>query len=370
MRRMLVFAIALIGTLLVTVGGGTVTAGGTVGAVFTINNSPIGNRVLVYAREANGHLTAAGSVATGGLGTGTVLDTQNGLVLSPDGKWLYAANPGSDEVSVFKVNGTHLTLVEVEYTRGDMPLSVTVHGQWLYVVNGGNPNGIQGFLRGHNGHLTLLPGSARPLSGAGTLPVQIQFNPAGTKLVVTERDTDLILRYPVNASGAAGGPFTTASEGDTPFGFDFTTTGKLIVSEAVGANPDASSVSSYRFKSGGGLATISASVPDHETAACWIAITPDDAYAYTTNNGSGTVSGYAVASDGSLTLLDSDGKTGVMAGNSLPFDERVTPDGEWLYVLASGTHKLVAFKIHSDGSLTIGPKAGPLPNSANGLAVR
>ncbi len=41
-----------------------------VGQVYTMNNNPAGNAVLVYDRAADGSLTAAGSFPTGGLGTG------------------------------------------------------------------------------------------------------------------------------------------------------------------------------------------------------------------------------------------------------------------------------------------------------------
>jgi hypothetical protein len=82
-----------------------------------------------------------------------------------------------------------------------------------------------------------------------------------------------------------------------------------VVSEAFGGAVDASATSSYRL-AGGTLTPVSTSVPTTETAACWAVVTRNGQYAYVTNAGSGTVSGYSVGSDGSLTLLDADGVTG------------------------------------------------------------
>jgi len=69
----------------------------------------------------------------------------------------------------------------------------------------------------------------------------------------------------------------------TPFGFDFAGNHRLIVSEAFGGAVDASAVSSYRVDGDGDVDVVSASVPTTETAACWIEISQNRRYAYTTN---------------------------------------------------------------------------------------
>jgi hypothetical protein len=50
------------------------------------------------------------------------------------------------------------------------------------------------------------------------------------------------------------------------------------------------------------------SVATHQTAACWVVVTEDGRFAYTTNTGSGSISGYEI-DDGALTLLNADGRT-------------------------------------------------------------
>jgi 6-phosphogluconolactonase (cycloisomerase 2 family) len=56
--------------------------------------------------------------------------------------------------------------------------------------------------------------------------------------------------------------------------------------------------SSYEVGDDGSLARISASVGTKQAAACWVVVTPAGRFAYTTNTGSNTVSGFEIGSDG------------------------------------------------------------------------
>ncbi|MFL6036101.1 MAG: 3-carboxymuconate cyclase, partial [Gaiellaceae bacterium] len=51
------------------------------GFVYTLTNSPAGNAVAVFARADDGTLAPAGTVATGGLGTGTNLGSQGSIIV-------------------------------------------------------------------------------------------------------------------------------------------------------------------------------------------------------------------------------------------------------------------------------------------------
>ena len=51
-------------------------------------------------------------------------------------------------------------------------------------------------------------------------------------------------------------PDWRASAGETPFGFEFTRNGTLVVSEAFGGRSDASATSSYRFRPNGNLKVV------------------------------------------------------------------------------------------------------------------
>jgi 6-phosphogluconolactonase (cycloisomerase 2 family) len=109
------------------------------------------NRIIEYRRARNGELTRTGSIRTRGRGIGTDLDTQDALILSRDHRFLYAANAGSDNVSVFSVRGSELTFVQKVYA-GDVPNSLTLHGDLLYVLEGSVAgNGIVAFRVADNG---------------------------------------------------------------------------------------------------------------------------------------------------------------------------------------------------------------------------
>ena len=340
-----------------------------VGQVYTMTNGASGNAVLVFDRAADGSLTAAGSYATGGTGTGAGLGNQGGLVL--DGNWLAVVNAGSNDVSLFSVNGDgSLSLADRVASGGTMPISVTISGNLLYALNAGGSGNISGFSIAFNGGLTAIAGSTRPLSSAAAGPAQVQFAPGGQWLVVTEKATNKISTYPVGPNGAAGAGVATNASGTTPFGFGFTNSGFLVVSEAFGGAANASAVASYDAEGDGTWDVVSPSVSTTETAACWIVVTNSGRYAYTTNAGSGTISGYAIH-QGGLTLLDANGVTGNIGAGSGPSDMAVSRDSKYLYARATNPNRIAVFSIEADGSLTsLSGGATGLPAGWNGLAAR
>jgi 6-phosphogluconolactonase len=335
-------------------------------AVYTLTNAAAGNAVQAFDRGRDGSLTEDGSFATGGNGSGGGLGNQGGLVL--ERKRLFAVNAGSDSISSFKVRRDGLKLVDVIGSGGDQPISITVHRRLLYVLNAGGDGNIKGFRVSRDGELSRLAGSERPLSGSAPGPAQVSFDPSGRTLVVTEKDTNLIDTYEVNRrSGLAGGPNPQPSAGQTPFGFAFDRQGHLIVSEAFGGAAGASAVSSYAVNDGV-IDPITASAATTETAACWIVVTKDGRFAYTTNTGSNSISGYSVSSAGELEPLDADGVTGATGAG--PIDMALTRGDRFLYSLDSGDGAISSFRVGGDGSLTAIDGASGLPASANGLAAR
>jgi 6-phosphogluconolactonase len=344
---------------------GSALAASDPGAVYVQTNQPGGNEIAVFTRSAGGALVYSGAVATGGLGTGSGLGSQGSVILSNDGRWLFAVNAGSNEISAFRVHAGGLALVDKAASGGTLPTSLTIYKDLLYVLNAGGTGNITGFTVDQAGRLSPLAGSTRPLSGDATAPAQVSFNKDGSMLVVTERATNSIDTYVVGADGLASGPAVHPSSGATPFGFAFTQQDALIVSEAFGGAPLASAVSSYDL-SGGGLDVVSPSVPTGQTAACWIAVSKNGKFAYSTNAGSGSVSAYRVGTDGSLSLIDGD--AGITGNGTSPIDATVSNNGQYLYVLNGRTHNISAFEIHADGTLSgIGTFEG-LPAGSAGIS--
>jgi 6-phosphogluconolactonase len=346
------------------VGASGAMASSSAGQVYTLTNSPAENAVKVFNRAGNGSLSPGGEFASGGAGTGSDLGNQGALVL--DGKLLFAVNAGSDSISAFRAKRDALELVDTVPSGGDQPISVTAHDGLLYALNAGGAGNISGFEFSRHGDLSPLAGSTRPLSAPGPGPAQVSFDPDGEQLVVTEKDTNLIDTYEVDGNGLTTGPNSQASAGATPFGFAFDRREHLIVSEAFGGAPDASAVSSYEVDDGE-IDPITESAATTETAACWIVVTGNGRFTYTTNTGSASISGYRIGREGDLTLLDADGRTGLTGPG--PIDMALTRSSRFLYSLNSGDETISGFRVGADGSLSpIGGATG-LPNGANGLAA-
>ncbi len=347
------------------------------GAAFAMTNRSTGNQIIRYRRAADGTLTRVGRVATRGKGLGTDLDTQGGLRLSRHHRFLYAVNAGSDNVTVFAVNGTHLRFVQKVYA-GDEPNSLTIHHRLLYVLNGSVAgNGVRGFRVADNGRLTPLRHSVRLLSSPIAVPGTVQFSPDGRLLVVTEKTTNVVLSpknavdvFKVRSNGLVSAlPKREASHGVRPFSLAFRNNHQLLVAESFNAAPGRSAVSSYRVSSTGNLDVRSGSVRNHQTDTCWIVITKDDRYAYTANFGSGTISSYRVNATGQVRLVE--GKAAFLGITSEPVDLDLA-GGHYLYLLLRGTGAVAAFRIQDDGNLSPrGVVRGALPvaDGASGLAV-
>lgn len=330
------------------------------GAVYTLSNGSSGNAVIVYDRAADGALTPAGSVSTGGLGTGKGLGSQGAVILGDEGTRLFAVNAGSNTISSFAITSDGLRLVSQVSSGGVTPISLTFHDDLLYVLNSGSSS-IAGFTVRSNGALSQapIPGSVRSLNSAARTPEEIAFNPAGTVLTVTEKDSGQIDTYTVAPDGSASGPITLATGAVGPYAVAFDHAGRAFVTDAaIGA------LSSYAVSRNGALSIISSQVPDFHAAPCWLVITKNGKFAYTANAHDGTISSYRIASDGSVSLLQA-----VAAGPlATPLlDVALSGNSHFLYGDDNGAS--VAYRVGHDGSLT--PLAGGtgLPTGV-GIAAR
>ena len=183
---------------------------------------------------------------------------------------------------------------------GAQPNSVGVFGNLLYVSNVGDAanqfsSNISGFCIDDNGHLTPIPGSIRSLSTINAQPAQVLFTRDGSKIVVPELTTNHLSVFHVNKNGTVTGPIINESNGMTPFGSYFLSSGLLLVTEA-GSN----ALSSYSLSDNGILHVISGSVPTGQKATCWVTTTRNEHFAYATNTLSGTITTYRIDRNGAL----------------------------------------------------------------------
>ena len=259
------------------------------------------------------------------------------------------------------VDGDRLNRRQVIPAGGDFPVSVTAHGNLVYVLNARNGGSVQGYLRLGN-VLVRIPAWHRGLGLDPTLtpefthtPGQIAFTPDGSKLVVTTKanghDVDV---FAVNHFGLSATPVVTALPGAVPFAVAFDTGGNLVLAEA-GTN----SVATFTINRDGTLSAISQAATG-QAATCWI--TGTGTHFYASNAGSASLSGYRDNGDGTLTGL---GNTSTAAGT---VDATVTSDGHYLYVQTGAAGAVDGYRIDADGSLA--PVAAvTVPGAAGGEGI-
>jgi len=338
---------------------------GSPGAVYLMTNDPTANAIAVFDRAADGTLTYTVSVPTGGRGSGTIENNANALILgeqSPNNlnggyKYLYGVNAGSNSISVFRTRNDGLELVGLEPSGGDHPLSVTVHNNLLYVLNGGTTNcsggapSITGFRIRSGGDLEPIAGSTRPVSGGTNSGcAQISFTPDGGVLVVTQRQADKIDTYVVDrGTGLTVGPKQNESTGNGPFGFTFTQRGQLLTTENFGGAQLQGGATSYDVEKDGTLVSLGPTVRNGRSDTCWLVLTDDGKFAFTTNFQSGDISSFRVESDGTLILLNPIAATiGLSAA-----DQAMSGNSKYLYARTSFDGKVHSFRIENDGSLIV-----------------
>jgi 6-phosphogluconolactonase (cycloisomerase 2 family) len=333
--------------------------------VYVLSNDIAANSVAVLKRNFFGGLEKKAVVSTGGKGVGVgttapppdPLGSQNALLRSADGRWLYATNAGSNQVSVFAIEGGRLNLVDVQPSGGSYPVSVAERGNRVYVLNSAGTSTVTVFQLTPGGQLVALPqetrliGTDAPLLGnqpnVGKTPAQVQVSPDGRWLAVSVKNAGAKGWFELFALDRAGVPATdpiiSPSNDPQPFGFDFDDRGYLVTSQAAG-----SAASSYSVGRDGTLSAVSADVANGQAAACWLTVS--GRFAFTANAGKGDISAYRIGRNGSLTLLGS-GVAGKLEAGAAPTDIKASADGAFIYVGNSLGGNVDTFLVLPDGHL-------------------
>ena len=402
---------------------------GAPNALYTTTNNPSGNAVIMYTRHPDGTITQNGSpVSTGGNGAASeppfgfpIVDSSGSTNITPDGKLLFVVNAGDNSVSSFKTTSAGPQLVDHVSSGGTLPISLTSHGNLLYVVNEESAN-ITGWSFSSTGHLTPIAGSTESLSvpfdpanPPSGVAAQIGFSPSGHQLVVTIRGlpapNGVIDVFSVDSHGAAGPAVGHKAPTPNPFGFSFARQNNLLVSDAgfvatpsgTADNPGGSqpnpfdpsqffgSAASFSLSPSGAL-KFKGDYPDGGRAACWLVVSKDQRYAFASNTlaspagsaagvgtGKGAVSTFAVSPHGRLTLVsqtDAFPFGDPTQGGGFPGDEALSSDGKFLYLLNpsiifGGPSHIDAYRVGPGGSLTHIQTVGDaiLPPSTSGLGV-
>jgi 6-phosphogluconolactonase (cycloisomerase 2 family) len=255
---------------------------------------PGSNQIAAYREDPNsGILTQlTGSPISAG-------QAVQSIVIHPSKKFLYAANSGEGDVSLYTISTVGvLTEVTPRTVVGTAPtlLAMDSAGAFLYVGNTGSFNISVFSISASTGALTPV-GSPFPI---GLNPISMTLSPSGGFLYVTGQvqNTGIIEAFAVTQgvpTVVANSPFTT---GNAPYGLTIAPGGGFLYT----ANLLDNSISEFPINADGslGLANV---VGEQYSGPNALLIDKSGKYMYVANQGSTNLAAYSIGSDGGLTLL-------------------------------------------------------------------
>ena len=199
--------------------------------------TPSPTRSSFYERGADGQLVATAVHATGGRGNGVPhLPSQNSIVVS-HGRTV----PPGRQRRLRRCLGLRASPRGREARRPWRPSAGLRRASpctddLVYVLTTGENSGVTGFRLDADGLLSAaLPGGALELSAPDADPAQVDVQPgrldAGRQRARHRQSDELRDRRPTARPSEKR---VVASEGPTPYGFEFTSSGSLVVTEAAG----------------------------------------------------------------------------------------------------------------------------------------
>ncbi len=330
--------------------------------VFVSNRTA--NSISLFSVNGAGSLTPISCGASCDTGSGP-----EGVAVSPNGRFLYAAKEGG--VSPFAINAdgtlTPIACPGSSCSAGSEPfgLAVSPNGRFLYVANytSGGASTVSPFAINADGSLTPIA-CAPPNCNAGTGPFAVAVSTNGQFLYVSNSGSK-VSPFAINADGTLT-PIACMPPGcqapTDPIAVAVSPNGRFLYSANFFSSQ---TVSPFGINGDGSLAPITCAPPSCNTGTDprGVAVSPNGRFLYTANNTSSTVSPFATNADGSLTPIACPGsscKTG--AG---PAGVAVSPNGRFLYV-SNEASTVSPFTINPDGSLTPIPCPGTSCNTGNG----
>jgi len=276
---------------------------GTTSSRYLYAAIPQSNEIVAFREDPNaGVLTQlVGSPITAGQGV-------QALAIHPSKKFLYAANSGATpfgSVSLFTISSAgSLTEVTPRQNVGTAPTLMVIDsaGAYLYVANSGSADISVFSINASNGMLTAVAQAGGATAGIGVSAFNMKLSPSGNMLYVTGQGSQgFIEEFPVNkgvlGAPVPGSPFPT---GNDPYGLAIDSSGSHLYT----ANKLDSSISAFTIGSDGSLTLISTTGETSATAApVSVFIDNSGKYLYAANQGTGNLGAYSIGSDGGLTLL-------------------------------------------------------------------
>ena len=363
--------------------------------VFTQTNKT-NNEIIHYRQNPDGTLMMMEKVSTGGKGTDGFKVVTNeksapdpllsagSVTLSGDNKYLYVANGGDNSVSVLRMESDGKLKLVDNTSTGESgttnSVAVNMDGSKAYALHSFGPNHIKE-LTMMNGKLTVADRSStvNTATAKDRIPTQAILTPDGRHLLVdvifnarpkpgedgpmltpaNKMTKDGIVMFDIMPGGQLGPAKIMDSGVPTPFSLQFLKNGTndFVNTFAAGNGAALSKIENGAIKTYPVTKVDLSAAPDGPAETCWVSISEDGQYAYASNFGLGTVTGFRVTDSGLTIVKDKQAKT--TGGNGFkalagipttgPADNYLK--GDYFYQLHGNAGKLIAYR-HSKGILT------------------
>jgi 6-phosphogluconolactonase (cycloisomerase 2 family) len=249
--------------------------------------------------------------------------------VSPNGRFLYTTNRGSNTVSVFAIAAdgslSPVSCPGSNCNTGSNPVGVAVspNGQFLYATNS-LPSTVSVFAIAADGSLSPVTCGSNCNTGAG--PDGVAVSPNGRFLYTTNNASGTMSVFAIATDGSLSPvscPGSNCNTGTNPVGVAVSPNGQFLY-----ATNFSGTVSVFAIATDGSLSPVSCPGSNCNTGTnpVGVAVSPNGRFVYTTNNGSNTVSVFAIAADGSLSPVSCPG-SGCNTGANPSFQSvAITPD--------------------------------------------
>ncbi|MBS1784251.1 MAG: beta-propeller fold lactonase family protein [Acidobacteria bacterium] len=262
-----------------------------------------GASLSAYAVNANGTLTALGTVST--------LPSPAGMAIDPAGKFLYAACSGSSAICGFKINADG-SLTELDanpgtptvdpFPAGNAPACIAVDPLSGFAVVGNATDRTLGLYTFNATTGALAYQGAIGIGGVGTNPSAVVMDPTGTLVFSTESGGGAVDAFSLNRGTASLSSLGAFASGSGPFALALDGSGSYLYA----ANFSANTLTPFTVGSGG-LGYPSGSQVDTPSGLnpSGLATDGSDRILLAACYGSNSVQAYGINTDGSLVALGS-----------------------------------------------------------------